>query len=144
MINNEWTHVPEVQDIIDKVGVLINHLKQQNLNGNVLCDIETQLAAYYAYLVGKTAENQASMNSRYWIRKIAYSKKYAVLRHSKTQGDASNGANDQIELEINEELLANFRFEHLKMFCKGIELNLISIAHRLKQLKSEAIQNKHQ
>lgn len=143
MINNEWTHVPETQGIIDKVGVLINQLKQSNLNGHVLCEIETKLAAYYAYLSSKTAENQASMNARYWIRKIAYSKKYAVLRHSKTQGDSEKKANDQIEDEINEELLANYRFESLKMFCKGIELNLISIAHRLKQLKSEAIQNKH-
>lgn len=143
MIKSEWEHIPEVQDIIEKVGTLINQLTKTNLHGNELVKIETGLAAYYAYLAGKTAENQANMNSKYWIRKIAYSRKYSILRHKTSQGDASNEANEFIEEEINAEQLANFRFEHLKMFCKGIELNLISIAHRLKQLASESAHNKH-
>lgn len=143
MIENQWKHTDETQGIVDKVGALINQLKQTNLNGNILVEIETKLAAYYAYLSGKTAEYQTDMNSKYWIRKIAYSKEYTVLRNKFNQGDAKVSAEEKIDDEINAELLSNFRFEHLKMFCKGIELNLISIAHRLNQLKNEAIQNKH-
>ena len=143
MIKNEWSHTEETQEIVDKVGVLINQLKQVNLSGHVLVEIETKLAAYYAYLASKTSENQTSMNARYWMRKIAYGKKYALLRHKSNQGDSKVGAEGLIEDEINDELEANFRFEFLKAFCKGIELNLISIAHRLKQLNSEAVNSKH-
>lgn len=144
MINNEWTHDEETQKIIEKVGVLINELKNTNINGHALVNVETKLAAYYAYLAGKTAEYQAGMNAHYWIRKIAYSKEYAMLRGKYNQGDSKVMAENLIEEQINDENMSNFRFEHLKMFCKGIEKNLISIAHRLNLLKNEAAQNKHQ
>lgn len=142
MIRTEFKHLPETQDIIEKAGGLINELRNNRLNGNDLCTIETQLSAYYAYLAGKTAESQAMMNAQYWVRKIAYSKEYTVLRNKFNQGDSKVKADEEIDSAINEENLANFRFEHLKMFCRGIEKNLVSIAHRLNQLKSEAAQNR--
>lgn len=141
MIETDFKHLPETQDIIDKVGVLINQLKNTNLNGHALCDIETKLVAYYAYLGPKSALYQTRMNSQYWIRKIAYSKEYTILRNKFNQGDSKVRAEEEIDSEINAENLYNFRFEHIKMVCKGIDLNLRSIAHRLNQLKIEAGQN---
>lgn len=142
MIQTEFNHLPEVQEILDKAGYLINQLRNLNLNGNDLVGIETQLTAYYAYLAPKSSLYQAKMNSRYWLRKIAYSKEYTVLRNKFNQGDSKVNADEKIDEEINAENLENFRFEHLKNFCKGIDLNLRSIAHRLNQLKSEAAQNR--
>ena len=142
MIKTEFSHIPEVQDILDKSGYLINQLRNLNLNGNDLVGIETQLTAYYAFLAPKSVLYQAKMNSRYWLRKIAYSKEYTVLRNKFNQGDSKVNADEKIDEEINAENLENFRFEHLKNFCKGIDLNLRSIAHRLNQLKSEAAQNR--
>jgi len=140
MINETWEHTADVQDIVDKVGVLINKLQNPGLHGNEIAHIETKLAAYYAFLAGKTAHYQTMMNAKYWIRKIAYSKQYAMLRGKANQGDAKVGAENLIDQEVNEEMEANYRFEHLKALCKGIELNLISVAHRLSQLRNEAKQ----
>jgi hypothetical protein len=134
------------QSVIDKCNTLVNESTSMNIHVERLLEIEAKLAGYYCYLIVEAAKAQIDLNSRYWQRKVGYSREQIKARNAgaKSARDAENLAIEKIGDEINQELVANGDHEMLSAYGKGIEKVMISLAHRIKNLEGERARNSQQ
>lgn len=129
----------DIKDVIEKAQDCIKQTQNMGLNGHDLCELEAKLAGYYAYLIVKAGSSDHTLNTKYWQRKVSYSRQAIKARKAGgTIAESDHQALLDIADEIQQENDAVYWKEYLNKFCRGIEKVLVSLAHRIKFLENEA------